>query len=71
MKSLIALRPATVAVVFDTSHISNLRQESCRPLFVIPSDSDTTAMQKYLHKVKQKTSFTPQDRIILRTQMIV
>jgi hypothetical protein len=69
MKSLIALRPAAVAVIFDTSHISNLRQEPCRPLFVILSDNGTTAMQKYPKKVKQNTSFTSQDRIILRTQM--
>ena len=71
VKSLIAHRPATVAVIFDTSHIRNLRQEPCRPLFVILSDNGTTAVQKYLKKVQQNTSFTFQDRIILRTRMIL
>jgi hypothetical protein len=71
IKSLIAHRPATVAVIFDTSHISNLRQDACRPLFVILSDNGTTAVQKYLQKDKKNTSFTYQDRIILRTRMVL
>jgi len=71
MKSLIAQRPATVAVIFDTSHINNLRQEHCRPLFVILSDNGTTAMQKYLKKVKQNISFATQNRIKLPTRMIL
>jgi len=71
MKSLIAIRPATVAVIFDASHIRNLTQEPCRPLFVILSDNGTTAMQKYPKKVKQNISFTSKDRIILRTRKTV
>ena len=61
MKSLIALRPATVAVIFDTAHISNVRKEPCRPLFVILPDNGTAVMQKYLKKVKQNPSLTSQD----------
>ena len=61
MKSLVALRPATIAVIFDTSRISKLRHEPCRPLLVILSDNGTTTMQKYLNKVKQNTSLTSQD----------
>jgi hypothetical protein len=51
MKALTAVRPATVAVIFDTSHISKLRQEPCRPFFISLSDNGTTSLQKYLTKV--------------------
>jgi hypothetical protein len=64
MKALVAVRPATVAVIFDISLIRNLRQEPSRPFFVIISDNGTTALQKYLQKVKQDTSFPSQCRMI-------